>query len=319
MAVVNVVVTCTNGKSTTVPPPHRMRNTAGRTISSRAARWIRQFRDSKTPAMRAADLYVGQHWRTACSIANAASGKGRAKLWVCSAGYGLLPFGAELRPYSATFSEDNPDCVSRWRNGMSLSVARREWWTSLSKWKPFRGNTPRTLAGLASAAANSPLLVITSPKYLDAMADDLIAAAANLKNPDYLVIVCAGASRSGPLRDHLLPCDDRLQSLVGGSKWALNARIGKKILDESNRWPVRMSVLSERYDHLLRRLKSPARIQRVKLTDAQVKAFMRKSLREEPHASHSPQLREFREAGFACEQGRFRRLFKAVKRKARRR
>jgi hypothetical protein len=51
----------------------------------------------------------------------------------------------------------------------------------------------------------------------------------------------------------------------------------------------------------------------VAMTDDNVIAFIRQRVAVDAKASHTRLLRELRESGQACEQGRFRRLFKQVK------
>src|SRR5439155_924306 len=77
-------------------------------------------------AVPALDLYGGEHWQVARSLpAHGVEGGREVKLWVSSAGYGLVPAEAPLRPYAATFSSAQADSVLRPGAPMSdLTV----WW-----------------------------------------------------------------------------------------------------------------------------------------------------------------------------------------------
>ncbi len=55
-----------------------------------------------------------------------------------------------------------------------------------------------------------------------------------------------------------------------------------------------------------------ARYERAPRTDHQVRMFIRRRLTSEPEVTASRLLREFREFGYACEQGRFAALYRAV-------
>ena len=55
--------------------------------------------------------------------------------------------------------------------------------------------------------------------------------------------------------------------------------------------------------------RSPAR---KAVTDEEVRVFVRNALNANPRARHTSLLREYRQAGYACEQKRFGRLFKEV-------
>jgi hypothetical protein len=55
------------------------------------------------------------------------------------------------------------------------------------------------------------------------------------------------------------------------------------------------------------------RYQRSPRTDPQVTTFIRRRLTTDPEATSSRLLREFRDLGYACEQGRFAALYRAVR------
>src|SRR4051812_26361709 len=101
MATVNVVVTCTKRKGRPVAPRQMLRTVPdGRSIKQRAASWLNRLQGGgeATPVI---DLYAGDHWSVVRSIAVAHEEAPRARLWVCSAGYGLVPLESHLLPYSA--------------------------------------------------------------------------------------------------------------------------------------------------------------------------------------------------------------------------
>ena len=101
---VHVLVTCTNRKSMSVPPALHLDNVRGHTPVQRSREWIRCLVDLTDVPLVAADrLYVGEHWKVSRGLPSLATGH-RTRLWVCSAGYGLIPADARVRPYAATFS-----------------------------------------------------------------------------------------------------------------------------------------------------------------------------------------------------------------------
>src|SRR5262245_47229972 len=111
---VNVVVTCTNRKTRSVPSALRLRRLKGRNLEENAAAWISRLVSHQAPGVPACELYSGDHWHVARSLVEEGLRSNcRVNIWVCSAGYGLVPLGAELRPYSATFTAENPDAVCR--------------------------------------------------------------------------------------------------------------------------------------------------------------------------------------------------------------
>ena len=104
---------------------------------------------------------------------------------------------------------------------------------------------------VAETWPESPLLVVASPPYLNAMVEDLESASLRLKEQDSLIIISAGAQSLHGLSDNLLPCDARLQSRVGGARHSLNIRIAKMILLQADRWPLKLSILRDRIEKLM--------------------------------------------------------------------
>ena len=77
-----------------VPPGQR----ACGDTDERARDWICRLSDtSYSPLIAARDLYAGEHWMVARGLPDLAGGE-RIRLWACSAGYGLIPADALVRP-----------------------------------------------------------------------------------------------------------------------------------------------------------------------------------------------------------------------------
>src|SRR4051794_14410967 len=95
-----------------VPAELRLRQVAGGSASVRADRWWRRLTGHGSETVPAVDLYGGDHWSIAKTLPDVARANGfEARLWVSSAGYGLVPADAKIRAYSATFATGQPDSV----------------------------------------------------------------------------------------------------------------------------------------------------------------------------------------------------------------
>jgi hypothetical protein len=313
-ATVNVIVTCTNRKTQAVVPDLLLRAVNGTSIQERARLWLNRLCTCSGPQITAERLYSGDHWTVVRSLAAVANSSGLvAKIWISSAGYGLIAPSAPLKSYSATFSVGHPDSVSRRVGGINKTGADRLWWSAISKWKGPSRTGPRTIAGIAETWPRSPLLVIASPPYLNAMIDDLETALLTLKERDSLIIISAGAKSLEGLTDNLVPCDARLQARVGGARHSLNVRIAKMVLRQARRWPLRLSILSDRLEKLVAEQSIYTRLDRRPMTDEQVRQYIAKSLAQNSRLKHTPLLRQLRDGGWACEQSRFNVLFNEVK------
>lgn len=244
-------------------------------------------------------LYAGEHWAVSRTLPALARGRNGATLWVASAGWGLIPSTARIAPYSATFSTGHPDGVS------SRLHERQLWWQELGQW---RGPTKaaRTLEQLVAEHPRDDVLVVLSEAYYTACLPDLQAAVAVASAPERVSVLAAGVRPSAELARVHLPGDARLQAEVGGSLGALNVRLAAYVLGAG---PGGQAAWRNRLHAATRT--APRRVipQRKRLTDDQVRTFIRQRRHQSPTCSSSRALSDLRAAGMACEQARFAELF----------
>lgn len=300
-----IIVTCAQRKTRPVPAELKLRTITTRRADTRLETWAQHLIDASEGAMPALELYAGEHWDIARRLASTDYPKGlRGELWVCSAGYGLIPAEARIVPYSATFSAGTPDSIPGGPKGAS------NWWASLARWAgPV--TAARSLGELAASDPTARLLLVLSASYLTACRDDVMSAIANLEHPKLLSIISAGTKGHNELHQFLLPVDARLQYALGGSRQALNVRAADYIMSTG------------RYDHddmseglaKLLATQPPLRYyDRRPATDDEVRKFIRQALCANARATHTGLLREFRSSQRACEQARFAALFQIERR-----
>jgi hypothetical protein len=293
---VHVVVTCSNRKTAAVSPERRLGSLTDLAVTWAAVReWIARLSDPDGAAHLAAeDLYAGEHWSVARQLRRSAAAHD-TQLWVCSAGYGLIRTEALIRPYAAAFS-GHEDRVPGGADGA------RRWWQALAQWEGPEPGQPRSIRELAAAKPTASFILALSAAYLDACRDDITAAAAELHDPDRLLVISAGARGLGVLDGLMVPADARLQAVLGGTRQALNARIAVRLLGAG------ITSRAQAIGHmagLLARQPPVARYERKKLSDEEVTMMITGRLAVEPGMPASRMLREFRDAGYACEQQRF--------------
>jgi hypothetical protein len=274
---------------------------------TRLADWIRRLSDSKGKATRAMDLYCGDHWHVLRTLAENQTEPPKFKLWVASAGWGLISSEDKITSYGATFSHLESDSVIHPR--VALRDARM-WWNGLVQ-SNFQGKkTPSSFTALAKRNPESPMLVALPVGYLAAVRDDLLAARSLLEIPELLVVVSGGTKREVELSRNLIPCDSRLQPLLGGSLTSLNARTARFILENYNSRTLRANRVFQDFENLILQSEKRSLPKRNAMTDEEVSDFISKQLSiAHSKQSHSSLLRAFRDLGKACEQRRFRRIY----------
>ena len=135
------------------------------------------------------------------------------------------------------------------------------------------------------------------------------AAREHITDPDRLLIVSAGARLQGDLAAFMVPADARLQARFSGTRRALNARIGAHLLSAGIRGKDEATAYLAR---LLAAQPPIPRYDRKKQSDREILDLIARRLAQAPATSANRLLREFRDAGLACEQHRFSRLYRTV-------
>lgn len=307
---INIVVTCTSRKTRDPLARFRLRDVRDKTVQDRALNWIERLRTNGNSRTGASQLYCGEYWSVVRSLPSVARDAGvTPRIWICSAGYGLISPQSQISSYSATFSPYERDSVTRGFDADARRIAARQWWRSISRWSGPSGTELRSLTAIARRYQHVPLLVVASPDYLQAIDQDLTGAAAALSRRDLLLIVSAGTRTFGKLTDHLLPCDARLQSCLGGTRGTLNIRIARRLLQYMGRGHISLDRQKVQLRRLLSKQPPIEQYHRRVVTDEQVRKFIRSELNKNESPSRSLLLKKLRSSGRACEQSRFADLY----------
>lgn len=299
--IVHVIVTCANRMSQPIPAHLQLGQVTGRTQAECARDWItRLAKTASAPRVPAVELYAGEHWSVARGFPAKHQPGEEIRLWVCSAGYGLIPVESPVVPHHATLTPGQPDSVP----GPFAS-----WWSLLSEWPGPMPGRPRSIQALVAADPAATFMFVLSKNYLSTCSADLAVACERIDDADRFFIVSAGGRPDGDLAAFAVPADARLQAHFGGTLRALNARIGAHLLERG----IRSKGEAAKYLARLLDAQSPVpRYDRKRQSDREVLEAITVRLAQAPTISANRLLRQLRDAGLACEQRRFSRLYRQV-------
>lgn len=313
----DIVVTCTDRKSAPVSPDARLRNLPSGPAGVLDAMGWRRLLDAAPRKHAARELYQGEAWAASLdleAVARRVRGDNDVRLWVLSAGYGIVSADTALSPYAATFSAASPDFVGRTtRDGDATEQAQR-WWEALCR---TNEHPPGSLSQLG-AQSSGDLLIVLSSAYLKACRPDVIQAVA--ANPRALVLAPSAASslrlqHAAPHFDSrlLTTQQDRTRGIrrpiSRGTRMSLNVRVAKLLVERFGEGPIDRADARTFLSELTERQPPLRRYEGEVLDDVAVRSFIREALHADPGATKSRLLRAFRDAGNKCEQKRFGRLF----------
>jgi hypothetical protein len=267
---------------------------------------MQRLTTSDVDTVRAVDLYAGEHWDIARALPRLATAFVRPTLWVASAGWGLIPIDAPIRPYSATFSTRHPDSVS------DNSQGAQDWWSAIAAWQGPTPGAPRSLTTLVTDHPRDRVLLALSQPYFTACGNDLHDAITTA-NDSMISIIAAGVTPQPAFQAWQLPADARLQHHVGGTRGSLNVRIAADLLTTGL---TDHDAMSRHLRHRLTAAPDLPIYQRRRLLDDEVIRFIRTRREADANVSRTSLLRELRDGGNACEQARFADLFATATRSA---
>lgn len=300
----HIVVTCASRKRYAIPENLRLGHLLETRPGHRFAAWTRRL-TTVAPLIPATDLYGGEHWQVARRLPELI---GRpANLWICSAGYGLIPATARLNPYAATFAPRDRDSVGDGRADV------RDWWRRLTEWPGPAPTHPRSFADLARRDSTASVVVVLSEAYLRACAPDLLQAGDVLHDQDRVAVIGPATGHSD-IDEMVVPVTARLRSIVGGSLQALHVRVAAHLLlAATDRGAISRSRLRDAVSAAMDAAAPhlSGRPPGIRLTDADVRTFIHNELAAAP-ASATALLRRLRQSGRSCEQFRFKHLYTEI-------
>ena len=311
---VNLVVSCSNRKRHETAPGLAASELDGSDVQKRLRTWRERLRTAQAEEYPAEHLYMGEHWSVVRAIPQDAMDRGwEVRLWICSAGYGLIQPSTRIKPYQAAFSPEAKDYVAR---GSIGNGGVQSWWAGACSYAfPREESFPRSLLALAQAFPRTPLIVALSADYLNAVGADLLGVLQHNFFKRYLSIIsCGTRGEHHHLNDNLLPCDGRLSATLGGTLTSLNARVARFLFRSQADAEPSIDHMAALVSSIEIRTKAP--VPRAQQPDVEVTRFIQTRLRKSPLASKTRLLEEFRAAGKACEQKRFGELYVRLRREA---
>ncbi len=291
MAKLTIVVNCTERKSQTPQPQLQARSLPQGSVGKRVQQWRRRV-DDTVPSSALIDLYQGEAWQQVRGLADDATHLGfTVRLLVASAGLGLRDANSKAPAYAATFAGGHHDTVT------PPGPASQVWWKALEEFDESDS--------LANTADDRVLLVL-SENYARAMHDDLEELAA--RGGDLLLVGGAKAVE-GLAR---LPADMGLRREVGGTASSITLRMARRWLAQRKSDDLYHPQDARRWSRWAASVSNLERYDRQPISDAEVRAHVVRLKATDPSLSATRALRILRDAGIACEQKRFGRLFRTT-------
>lgn len=264
--------------------------------------WVRHIR-AEPERHEAHALYGGASVAAATTAAKTLGGR----LYFVSAGMSLISSTAKIPSYDLTVSAQSASLPPPMRDG---SVSAAQWWSALN------GAMARSNPFARVLHAVDGLVILALPRaYLRMVEPDLLGLKVDaLKR--LRIITVGEVQLTSKLLDQVVSYDARMEQLPGVPGGTGSSAVQRALLDFSQRLarnPTTLSIHRQRQwiAAALGDLKFKPRPSRKAIDDA---AIARWILRRDPKRAESASglLRQFRDAGLACEQRRFARIARST-------
>jgi hypothetical protein len=301
-----LITTCTKRKRIPVPPSLRASSLRQDTQRNVFGEWQTRL-DQNAPVDKASAIYCGRAFKEACEASREIS----APLWIISAGLGFLFEGTMIPPYNLTITTSNPDSILTKIKGDRFSAS--EWWREINGLRGAQNPISRLIADKSSTL----FVIALSQPYAVLIQDDLLS----LPDPHIRRIRLIGLALApvldSRLQEMLMPYDERFDGPDGnnvGTRADFAQRAVRHFATEivKNSQKSDPSGHAEEVRHFLagrspRQIPVGRRLSDQEIMDVIVKAWASSG------GTRSEMLRLIRNTGIACEQSRFQRLYKIVK------
>ncbi|RYG88835.1 MAG: hypothetical protein EON59_03160 [Alphaproteobacteria bacterium] len=291
-----VISNCSKRKRLPVDSSLQARDLPTGTTRAVASAWATRI-SAAAVTSRADDLYGGR----AFSEARRAARESGGELAIVSAGLGLIDGHASVPAYSLTTAPKDVDNVLSKTAEMAT-----DWWDALERLSPFQSQALETEEGLILAALPASYLAMVADAWAQWPAERLARLRLFSKErPDILPTA---------LRDAWMPYDDRLDAVavdLQGTQTDFAQRAVRHFVTEIG------GSASAKQDHdevraALEGLAARVVPVRIRSTDAEIVATIEAHW-EDVNGRSNAMLRRLRDdLGLACEQSRFKGLFRTV-------
>lgn len=299
-----VVTNCTKRKrggggsegATNLPP-------CGSCCSEAAAHWLRRVQEVE-PQFRAEELYSGRAFAEARSAAR----RLKAAFYVASAGLGLVHGNAYIPAYDLTVSGEGDSSIGQMLASWNASPS--DWWMALATSK---GEGP-PLASLIERKPHTLFLIALPSAYVRLLSTDLESVGPHDRERIRLFTSPQGANLvPSSLKDQVMPYDERLEATPwAGTRADFPQRAMRHFVDQGA-IALPTSAAASRVREAMQGLTRVVIPTRRRKTDAELRELLSQHW-DRFGGSSSKLLRFLRdEALVACEQSRFRGLWRAMR------
>lgn len=263
--------------------------------------WNKNIESTKEATYEANTLYKGNAWQATLNTNKVLSAKFNTNLYIASAGYGLIHAKTKICSYDSTFASSTINSINKFVVPTNQN-ANIEWWNGINKFD-------------MSSFSNDSLFFIVLPyEYLYAAQDTIKFLIEKFKE-NVFIFVANKNTIPDFMQQNIIKFDSRFNSFQTGIISNMLQRavlwLSNEIIDKN--LPLSHKELQQHIETVMKPYKAFNMPVRSKLTEEEIRDKVKQMIIKEKISSATKGLKIYRNAGFACEQKRFGKIFKEVK------
>jgi len=299
---INIISSCTNSKKVTASPLLQINSyDSNMSIDDVLNIWKINTNSTQLSKYKPSDLYKGGSWKATIGTKKMLLTKFHTKLFIASAGYGLIEDTTEISAYDSTFASSTDSSIRKFIKNSSKQD-NIDWWNSINTFE------------LNTFSNNDYFFIILPYNYLYATQDTIKKIIEKFKMK---VFIFRANKNTLPtfMSTNIINIDSRFNHLKPGVQSDMLQRavlwLSEEIINKNI--PLIHTDIQNHIDSTLEKYEKFSMPIREKLSEEILYIKIKSLIQEDNIQSASKGLKAFREMGFACEQKRFGKIFKDIK------
>lgn len=213
MSKINLILTCSSNKSIKADPSLSLKTFKKEEIELLSKKWILNLQNPNLPSLPALDMYSGNYWNV---VKKLNSHPNVEKIWVISAGYGVININDKIHSYNIGFKDKS-------LNSLKLNLKNpppkplSDWWRIITS----QTNTIKDIFN-----PNETHILFSSFDYMKAIRYDIN----NIIGSKNLFIVSPD-TKIKDLNPYILNTPSNLRYILGGNKMTSSIKVVEHLVE----------------------------------------------------------------------------------------
>lgn len=293
MSKINVILTCSSSKKLETPPSLSLKNFKKESVEELSKSWMSNILSNSFTTLPAIEMYKGVYWEVVKKLYNNSKIN---KIWVISAGYGLIDINYNISSYNIGFKDKSLNSIKLNTLNPTKNVFS-EWWDNITD------ITHNKISDLYNS--NEIYIIYASYDYMKAIKNDICKI---ISKPN--VFIVSPDTKIKQFEPYILYTPSDLRYVLGGNKMTSSIKAVEYLVNNFSSF--NHSKINNHFKHLINQANIPTqtRTKRKKIGDEEMIKYIKEIGIDSPFTSI---FNFIRDKGIAAGEARIIRLIHSLK------